>query len=105
MAGQIGWSPDASKLAWTVHNQQAQRVDLWIVDYFSGRKEVWPGEKDYQSTIAFPNWAPNGKEITFQKDYASELELWKLSNFQPPAQQRIIAVPRFWRSKSPVRPY
>lgn len=82
MAGQLGWSSDGGKLAWTVHNQQEQRMDLWIVDYFSGKTQIWLGEKDYESTIAFPSWSPDGREIAFQKYYAGGLEVWKLSNFQ-----------------------
>jgi Tol biopolymer transport system component len=89
MAGQIGWFPDGHKLAWTVHNQQGQRMDLWIVDYFSGRNEVWPGESDYQSTIAFPSWSPDAKEIAVQKYFAGELEIWRLSNFQPTIAQSL----------------
>jgi len=83
MAGQMAWSRDGRKLAWTVHNQESQRVDLWIADYFTGSHHVWAGEQDYRSTITFPTWSPDGKDITLQKNYAREFELWKLGNFLP----------------------
>lgn len=81
--GKIAWSPNGRMLAWTVLNWAQRRVDVWIVDYFSGRHVEWPGEANYNSWPASLQWSPDGKQIAFERRYLRKAEIWKLSNFLP----------------------
>lgn len=81
--GQLAWSPDGQKLAWTVHDQDRQRVEIWIVDYHTGEHRVWPGETNYHSWPEDPQWSPDGRQIAFTMRYKPEYEIWALSNFLP----------------------
>ena len=84
LPGWIGWAPDGRKLAWTVHNPDAKRYELWIVDYFTGEHLVAvPGEADYKTWPAEPQWSPDGTRIVFTLESKPQYELWALSNFLP----------------------
>jgi len=81
--GGLGWSPDGSKLAWTVNNHAEKRVELWIVDRSTGAHSAWPGEVNYASWPADPTWAPNPTQVAFRMGYAPEYEVWSLRNVLP----------------------
>jgi Tol biopolymer transport system component len=78
-AGGLSWSPDARRLAWTVHNGDARRIDLWIVDRRNGEHTLWPGEADYRSWPRDPSWSPDGRQIAIGIDYRPEHEVWALT--------------------------
>ena len=85
-AGHLAWSPDGSKLAWTVNYQEERRIQLRIVDYATGTQTVsWSGEPDYESWPVEPQWSPKGDRISFEMNYKRQFEIWALSGFLPDA--------------------
>jgi len=83
-AASITWSPDGSQLAWTVHNPHQRRIEIWIVDYMDGTREVlWAGEPDYKSWPRWLDWSPDREKVAFGMSYEDQEELWVLSNFLP----------------------
>lgn len=83
--GGLSWAPDGRKIAWTFHNEQQRRIEIWIVDYRTGSHQVaWAGQSDYASWPNDPAWSPDGAHIAFRMDYKPEYEIWRLSHFLPP---------------------
>ena len=78
--GSLGWSPDGSKLTWTVHNEREQRIEMWIVDRGTGKHEVWAGENNYGYWPGESTWSPDGTRIAFRMDHKPDYEIWRLRN-------------------------
>ncbi len=73
------WSPDGTKLAFTVAIEERRVVELWIVDRLTGAYEVaWVGEKDYYTLPRQPHWSPAGGHIAFGVQRYHNNELWVL---------------------------
>lgn len=71
-------SPDGQRLAWTVLNGAAARVELWLVNRGGGEPVVWPGEAGYRSWPRDPSWSPDGNHIAIGLGYKPEHEVWVL---------------------------
>ena len=85
-AGYLAWSPDGSRLAWTVNHPEERRIQLRIVDYATGTQTVsWSAESDYESWPIRPQWSPSGDRISFEMSYKRRFEIWALSGFLPGA--------------------
>ena len=73
------WSPDGTKIAWTVAIEERRVVELWIVNRLTGAYEVaWAGEQDYYTLPRQPRWSPTGKHIAFAVRRYRNNELWVL---------------------------
>ena len=84
--GDLTWSPDGSRLAWTINNQEERRIQIRIVDYATGTQTVsWSAAQDYESWPARLQWSPNGDQISFEMNYKRRFEIWALSGFLPGA--------------------
>jgi Tol biopolymer transport system component len=73
------WSPDGKKIAWAVTVEEKRRVELQIVDRFTGAVELaWAGEEDFYSLPRQPHWSPDGSKIAFSMQQYHGHELWAL---------------------------
>ena len=77
--GGLTWSHDARKIAWTIHNQELSRIEIWFVDTASGTHVAWPAESGYRSWPHDPRWSPAGNQIAFTMDYKREYEILRLT--------------------------
>ena len=74
-----GWSPDGRMLAWTVPVPDKKRVELWVVDYATGRHQVaWAGQREYYSMPRRPMWSPDGKRIAITVSRYPDTGVWAL---------------------------
>jgi len=75
------WSPDGRHIAWTVNVPENNRVELWIVDYATGKRQVaWAGETDYYTVPRGPLWSPDGTRIAFSLNSYLKDQIWVLRN-------------------------
>ncbi len=75
------WSPDGRRIAWTVNVPENNRVELWIVDYATGKRQVaWAGETDYYTVPRGPLWSPDGTRIAFSLNTYPKDQIWVLRN-------------------------
>ncbi len=88
--GYISWSPDGTKVAWTMSHVERQAIDIWIVDVATGAHHVvWTGEGLYESWPEALAWSPRGDLLAFDKNFQQHDEVWRLSNFWPPPGLRL----------------
>ena len=73
------WSPDGTKIAWTVTVEEKDRVELWIIDRLTGAYEMaWAGSEGFYTLPRQPAWSPAGRYIAFAIQGYSENEVWAL---------------------------
>jgi dipeptidyl aminopeptidase/acylaminoacyl peptidase len=71
------WSPDGTKLAWTVPVRDKRRVELWIINRQTGERIIgWAGGVGYSSFPRSPHWSPDGKYINFTMGRYTDTEIW-----------------------------
>ena len=62
----LSWSPDGSKILWSVPVLNRNRVELWAVDRETGTHQtLWAGEEGYWTIPRQPSWSPQGTGLPF----------------------------------------
>ncbi len=73
------WSPDGTKIAWTVTEETKRRVELWVVNRLTGDHQViWAGKEDFYTLPRGPLWSPGGQYIAFGLQQYRDHEVWAL---------------------------
>ncbi len=73
------WSPDGTKIVWTVGIEEKRLVELWIIDRLTGSHQVgWSGAEDFYTIPRQPAWSPAGDYIAFAINRYHNNEVWVL---------------------------
>ena len=75
----LSWSPDGSKILWSVPVLSRDRVELWAVDRETGAHQaLWAGEEGYWTIPRQPGWSPQGDRISFSIRKFPPTEVWAM---------------------------
>lgn len=88
--GYLAWSPDGSKIAWTINDLNREALDIRVVDVATGAYHVlWTGDGGYGTEPRHLEWSPSGEHLSFTKRFQERREVWRLSNIWPRARVRL----------------